>query len=144
MPIKKLSNVYHRYIKRIKVDIGGNSKRAIIKDITKATCPNIAILSETKFTVIDNKIVKSLWSWAYVKATGSVESLLVMWDSLNIEVVDVIKGNDTISIQFKRSDDLQWWLTGVYGPASRRNSPDFLGRIIASGCLMLSLLDPSW
>lgn len=52
-------------------------------------------------------------------------SILIMWDSLNHKATDVFEENFSLSVQIIRTDGLIWWLSGIYGLASRRKRMTF-------------------
>lgn len=51
-----------------------------------------------------------------------------------------MEGLHSLSIQFKRTDGLLWWLTGIYGPASRKSRPTFWDELYS----LNYLYSPCW
>lgn len=105
-------------------------KRALMKGLITSCNPDFVILTETKLEIVNRFIIKSLWSsisiaWAFCKANGSSGGIIIMWDSVVHEAVEAVEGFFSLSINLKCSDGFIWWLTGIYGPASRRRRGDF-------------------
>lgn len=105
--------------------LGSPSKRALIKDTISYLCPDFVILSETKLASISKRLIKSMWSsirinWMALESTGSSGGILNMWDDLNFSVSDFVKGQFSLSIKISLADGFSWWLSGIYGPASRK------------------------
>lgn len=106
---------------------------------------DIVILTETKLENINRHLIKSIWSsisiaWTYIKASRSAGGIIILWDSLSQEAIEAIEGKFTISVNFKCSDGYNWWLSGVYGPASRRNRIDFWNELY----LLKDFCGPNW
>lgn len=111
-------------------DLATTQKRAIVKDYISSSAPDFVALIETKLSSVNRYIIKSLWSsiridWAVVNATHSSSAIIIMWDSLTHEAVEVFKGNFSLSVQIVKIDGLTWWLSSIYGSASRRNRMAF-------------------
>ncbi|KAE8646134.1 hypothetical protein Csa_015673, partial [Cucumis sativus] len=95
--------------------------------------PYFVILVETKLQNINKKIIKSLWSsisvkWHFSPAKSSSGGIVIMWDDIRFKVVDYLVKKFTLSIEItypNDSNNLNWWLTAVYGPSKRENRGDF-------------------
>lgn len=121
--------------------IGSAQKRAITKGVITAVSPNFVILTETKLVLVDKKIIKSLWSsisinGAHTLSTGTFGGIIIMWDSLIHCADEVYDGSNSLLVSIKFSDNVLWWISGIYGPASRRNRKFFWEELdtLASTC----------
>lgn len=77
--------------------MGSPSKRADIKSFIMDKNPSIAIIQETKSRDVDNAFIKFVWSsrfvgWTALDAGGSSGGILIMWNELNIDIIETIKG----------------------------------------------------
>ncbi|RVW40194.1 Transposon TX1 uncharacterized 149 kDa protein [Vitis vinifera] len=59
--------------------------------------------------------------WGTVDSRGSAGGIVVLWDSRVLEMIELEKGECSISCDFKNCEDgFTWTFTGVYGPTKRR------------------------
>lgn len=121
--------------------IGSAQKRAITKGVITAVSPNFVFLTKTKLVLVDKKIIKSLWSsisidWAHTLSTGTFRGIIIMWDSLIHYADEVYDGSNSLLVSIRFSDNVMWWILGIYGPASRRNRKFFWEELdtLASTC----------
>ena len=88
-------------------------------------------LQETKIKEMTTGLVRSLrvgrhLDWKTDNSRGVTRGILVFWDNIMIELVDLEEGDFLISCQFKNCvDGVVWVFTGVYGPVCSRDREDF-------------------
>ena len=59
----------------------------------------------------------SRWSWDYLPSVGASGGIVVLWNSVWIDVININKGIFSISLNcISKDDQFSWLLTGVYGP----------------------------
>ena len=64
--------------------------------------------------------------WRAINLRGAAGGVLVFWDNIVVELLEVEEGMFTVSCQFKNSvDGLRWVFTGVYGSVCSRDREDF-------------------
>lgn len=125
--------------------LGSPSKRSIVKEVIYDICPDIVILSETRLSSINQYVVKSLWSsisiaWASLDAIDTAEGIIIMWDALNLHVINAISGYFSVSINIKHDDNYSWWCSGIYGPVNRHKKSAFWQELYD----LNGLCFPSW
>ena len=75
-------------------------------------------------------LVCSLWvgrhlDWKAVNSRGAARGIMVFWDNIMVELVDLEEGEFSFLCQFKKCvDGLVWVFTGVYGPMCSRDIKD--------------------
>lgn len=105
-------------------------KRAQIKLVIFAYCPDFVILTETKLSNVTKKIIKSLWSsisikWIFLKSNGRCGGIIIMWDDLRHSIHNTISGKFSVSIKICYQDGTSWWLSAIYGLVKRKNRSIF-------------------
>lgn len=63
--------------------------------------------------------------WVGLDSDGASGGVLVMWDSLRVSVVEVVKGQFSISILFHSENGEPRWISGIYGPSRPRGGRAF-------------------
>ncbi|RVW70195.1 Transposon TX1 uncharacterized 149 kDa protein [Vitis vinifera] len=87
--------------------------------------------TETKIKDMSAGLVRSLGvrrhlDWRAINLRGAAGGVLVFWDNIVVELLEVEEGMFTVSCQFKNSvDGLRWVFTGVYGSVCSRDREDF-------------------
>ena len=74
---------------------------------------DFAIFSETKLSSFNNFKAKSLWSlshtkWLALDSNENSKGILIMWNDFTYKYINTIKGNYTLSAQFKDDTSLTW------------------------------------
>ena len=60
--------------------------------------------------------------WGTVDSRGSAGGIVVFWDNRVMDLIELEKGEHSISCHFKNcEDDFMWTFTGVYGLTMRRD-----------------------
>lgn len=92
---------------------------------------DLVCLSETKLGSMDPAQVGEilgtrLWEWRDLPARGTAGGILIGWKSDRLKLVDIRRGENSISCLFLSiENDLQWVYTGVYGPGEGVRRSDF-------------------
>ncbi|RVX00171.1 hypothetical protein CK203_026677 [Vitis vinifera] len=82
--------------------------------------------TETKIQEMTRGIIRSIGvgrflDWGTVDSRGSAGGIVVLWDNRVLEMIELEKGECSISCHFKNCEDgFTWTFTGVYGPTKRR------------------------
>ena len=101
-------------------------KRKVIKALIKKNKVDLVCLQETKIQEMTRGIIRSIGvgrflDWGTVDSRGSAGGIVVLWDSRVLEMIELEKGECSISCHFKNCEDgFTWTFTGVYGPTKRR------------------------
>ncbi|RVW64332.1 putative ribonuclease H protein [Vitis vinifera] len=83
--------------------------------------------TETKIQEMTRGIIRSIGvgrflDWGTVDSRGSAGDIVVFWDNRVLEMIELEKGECSISCHFKNCEDgFTWTFTGVYGPTKRRD-----------------------
>ncbi|KAK9154956.1 hypothetical protein Sjap_002436 [Stephania japonica] len=125
--------------------INAVTKRREVKEEVRLMNPDILVIQETKKMVIDRWDITSIWrgrfkEWVFLPAEGTKGGIVIVWDVRKVKVVNNITGEFSISIQVEEAGGVNWWLTGVYGPASTRGRSRFWDEVAA----LAGLCGPSW
>ena len=105
-------------------------KRKVIKLVIKSQRVDVVCVQETKIKEMNMGLVRSLrvgrhLDWKTDNSRGVTRGILVFWDNIMIELVDLEEGDFLISCQFKNCvDGLVWVFTGVYGTVCSRDRED--------------------
>ena len=108
-----------------------NDKRKIIKSFIKSQRVDVVCLQETKIKEMTIGLVRSLGvgrhlDWSAVNSRGVARGIMVFWDNRVFDLVDLEKGEYSISCCFKNCEDgVLWEFTSVYGLVCRRKIEDF-------------------
>ena len=110
--------------------LNAHPKRAVVKEFRVKFNPDVVILQETKLSIVDRQLVKSVWSsrfvgWASLEACGSSGGILILWKEDSLTVDDSIQGEFSVSIHCKLNAGFCGWITGVYGPSAYRRREQF-------------------
>ena len=101
-------------------------KRKVIKALIKKNKVDLVCLQETKIQEMTRGIIRStgvgrFLDWGTVDSRGSAGGIVVLWDNRVLEMIELEKGECSISCHFKNCEDgFTWTFTGVYGPTKRR------------------------
>ena len=105
-------------------------KRKVIKLVIKSQRVDVVCVQETKIKEMNMGLVRSLGvgrhlDWKIDNSRGVTRGILVFWDNIMIELVDLEEGDFLISCQFKNCvDGLVWVFTGVYVTVCSRDRED--------------------
>ena len=94
-------------------------KRKLIKGVVRNQRPNLVCLLETKVKDLSMQMVKSIGvgrflNWASVDARGAAGGILLFWDNIVLENLEVESGGYSISIRFRNvSDGFSWIFSEV-------------------------------
>ena len=97
----------------------------MIKAFLKMQNANLVCLQETKLQGITRGLIRSLSvgrfvDWVDVNAVGSLEVILIFWDSRLFQLMDVEESRFALSCKFRSlEDNFTWFFMGVYGPTGR-------------------------
>jgi hypothetical protein len=97
-------------------------KRLHIKWLIRDWKVDLVCLMETKMEVITRAVVRSLWGyqhvdWCYMRASGALGRILIMWDRRVVEKAGECMGRYTLAVSLRNADDnFMWAFEGVYGP----------------------------
>ncbi|XP_077242503.1 uncharacterized protein LOC143883018 [Tasmannia lanceolata] len=111
-----------------------------LKELIRSSKPDLICIQETKLEDISREIIRSCgvkadWDFSFVPSLGASGGILVAWDEVCWQSIEVWKGKGSfsISVALRRLEDESLWLfTGVYGPVQRADKEVFwsgLGRI---------------
>ena len=98
-------------------------------------------LQETKSKEMTTGLLHSLGvgrhlDWSAVNSRGAAGGILVFWDNRVLDLVDLERGEYSISCRFKnREDGVLWVFIGVYGPVCQKEREDFWEELRAIGGL---------
>ncbi|WJZ83279.1 hypothetical protein VitviT2T_002974 [Vitis vinifera] len=101
-------------------------KRKVIKALIKKNKVDLVCLQETKIQEMTRGIIRSIGvgrflDWGTVDSRGSAGGIVVFWDNRMLEMIELEKGECSISCHFKNCEDgFMWTFTGVYGLTKRR------------------------
>ena len=104
-----------------------SSKRRVIKAVIRSQRVDLFCLQDTKIQTLSEGLVRSLgsgrWSnWVALDALGSTEGMLVCWDKMSLEVMEMEVGKFSDSYRIRNVEDgLTWIFTGVYEPFSKKD-----------------------
>lgn len=109
-------------MKIISSNVGGwgRAKCSLVNDTISQESPHVVILVETKRMRYCWSLIKNLWrnrrvEWAGPECEGAFRGILIIWDSWLILVVEVIRGQFSISVLFCSEDSEDRWISGVFG-----------------------------
>ncbi|KAK9902279.1 hypothetical protein M0R45_001786 [Rubus argutus] len=110
--------------------LGSRSKRRVLKEKLVSSKADIVILQETKKEVIQRKLIGSIWGirssdWVSIPSNGRSGGILIMWKTKSVSVVEAVVGIFSISIKIKGMNELDWWISRVYGPNKVTERDDF-------------------
>ncbi|RVW27734.1 hypothetical protein CK203_109966 [Vitis vinifera] len=94
-------------------------KRKVIKALIKKNKVDLVCLQETKIQEMTRGIIRSIGvgrflDWGTVDSRGSAGGIVVLWDNRMLEMIELEKGECSISCHFKNcEDDFKWTFTGV-------------------------------
>ncbi|KAG6660373.1 hypothetical protein CIPAW_03G101600 [Carya illinoinensis] len=94
------------------------NKRQRIKNLLREWRADIVCFQEKKLKLVNQKIVRSVWSclyvdWVYLASNGASDGILVMWDKRVMEKMEEY----IVACSFKMvEDNFMWAFTGIYGP----------------------------
>ncbi|XP_062083441.1 uncharacterized protein LOC133789680 [Humulus lupulus] len=102
---------------------GNKGKRKAIKELICKVNPDIIVLQEVKWALVDRSFIGSIWrsrfkAWIYQHPIGRSGGTLVVWDTRSVSVIDSLVGDFSISICVKAEGKDPWWFSGVYGPVA--------------------------
>ena len=106
-------------------------KRKVIKALIKKNRVDLVCLHETKIQEMSRGLIRSLGvgrrlEWGTVDSRGTTGGIVVIWDNRVLELIELEKGEHSISCHFKNCEDgFTWTFTGVYGPTMRRDRDCF-------------------
>ena len=86
---------------------------------------DLLCLQETKIQAMSEGVVRSLGigrflDWGALDASGVVGGILICWDNMTLNVLEMEVGQFSISCRFRNVEDgFVWMFTRVYGPFSR-------------------------
>jgi len=71
--------------------LGGFEKKADVRRFLQDKCPFVVCLQESKLSVVDDFIVKSIWGsagcgYSFQASNGASGGIITMWDPLVVEV----------------------------------------------------------
>lgn len=102
--------------------LNNKDKRSTLKSLIQKRGADIVCLQETKIESWNPSLIRQIWgnnwlSWAEVKAIGTKGRLLILWDKIAWNCVELEAGAFSLSCRFEStSEDFKWVFTGVYGP----------------------------
>ena len=106
-------------------------KRKVIKALIKKNRVDLVCLHETKIQEMSRGLIRSLGvgrrlEWGTVDSRGTTGGIVVIWDNRVLELIELEKGEHSISCHFKNCEDgFMWTFTGVCGPTMRRDRECF-------------------
>jgi exonuclease III len=102
--------------------LGGFEKRREVNYLVKEKCLFILCIQETKLSVFDAMVCKSIWSdtsveYYYQPSIGVSEGLVTLWDSKEVEVWSTLFFEHVLGIQgrFVKTGEM-FTLFNVYAP----------------------------
>lgn len=125
--------------------LGNGNKRRIVREGLLRSSPDIIILQETKLMDVDRAVVSGVWGsrfreWCFLPSVGSRGGIIIAWDVRKVKVVESLIGNYSVSIKIMEEDNIMWWLSGVYGPATYHNREEFWEELAA----LFGLCEGNW
>lgn len=63
--------------------------------------------------------------WLTLDMVGSAGGIFMMWREINIEVLDMVVGSFSVSIDCKFKGDVVGWISGVNEPCSTYGTNEF-------------------
>ncbi|KAL5716197.1 hypothetical protein ACHQM5_017921 [Ranunculus cassubicifolius] len=108
-----------------------SEKAKLLRRLVRKKRPVIVALQETKRGGLDHRVLKQLWGnkphgWAEVPSIGASGGMVIIWDSLRLQALEILKGDYSLSVRFKDLDlGEEWAFTNVYGPVNPSEKIDF-------------------
>ena len=111
--------------------LNDREKCKLLKLVIRSQKAYLVCLIETKMQEMSLKVVKSLGvgrflDWGAVDARRASKGILIFWDNIVLDLLELECGGFTISGRFRNVEDgFVWVFTGVYGPVFSREKKDF-------------------
>ena len=106
--------------------LGGPEKRREVRKLVVEKNPFILCLQERKLVVCDDYLRNSLWgdlshAFSYRPSVGASGGILIMWDTLEVEVWSSVSRDHMLQIQghFVRRNE-EFYLFNIYAPCDPR------------------------
>ncbi|XP_026402743.1 uncharacterized protein LOC113298262 isoform X2 [Papaver somniferum] len=101
--------------------LGQDPKVVAVRNVILKNNPAIVTIQESKWEVIDDKLIRSLWgsnrcNYVYQASEGASGGIIIMWKEGVVVMGDHLIGVFSLSIEFRNvADDFVWIFTSVYG-----------------------------
>lgn len=84
--------------------MGSAARRLRVNELLHRNKVQIALVQESKFSSLSEKIVEEVWgsrfvNWVSVDAVGSAGGFLLLWDTRHVTVSNNWKGEFTVSVE---------------------------------------------
>ena len=84
--------------------LGSAARRLTVNELLHRNKVQIALVRESKFSSLSEKIVEEVWgsrfvNWVSVDAVGSAGGFLLLWDTRHVTVSNNWKGEFTVSVE---------------------------------------------
>ncbi|KAL5717583.1 hypothetical protein ACHQM5_010565 [Ranunculus cassubicifolius] len=106
-------------------------KAKCLRRVIRKWCPLVVVLLETKREKFSSKVASFFWGpnpcgWKFIPSIGLSGGIVILWDALQLDCLDVLEGAFTLTVILKVVDkNLAWALTGVYGPTDPKDKQQF-------------------
>jgi len=113
----------------------GVEKRKEVRKLVSEKKPYILCLQETKLAVCDDILCLLMWgdtahAYSYQSSVGASGGLLIMWDTLEVEVWSTMSQDHVLIIQgkFIRTNE-EFYLFNIYAPFETRAKQQLWGML---------------
>lgn len=110
-----------------------NGSTGVYDKIQSSNCYYSRNQEKMSMSPIDKKYMGSkLSDWCTLPAIGTLGGILIVWDLMEVQKMDEIMGNYSVSIKLMEvSSGFEWLILGVYGPSRPQHCSEFWNELLS-------------